>query len=120
LPRERSQPVPTLEDILLGQEPVDEDDHQIILAEEPYSKGEPGRFAKIEETDFEKEYNLRGITSIEEMDKQFGKWDSQITDEDQDEVDVEDDEGEDKNEWRKKFDLKQAVVFSEILNRPYA
>ena len=69
----------------------------------------------LKETAFEREYKLRGITSIEELvnaTEGKGPITVKVLDEDQKE--------EYGDDWRKDFDLRQAVVYAEILNRPYA
>jgi hypothetical protein len=70
----------------------------------------------LKETAFEREYKLRGITSIEELDRATeGKGPVMIKlQEEEEEVE------ESAYDWRQDFDVRQAVIYAEILNRPYA
>jgi hypothetical protein len=102
-PSGNPSPFPTLEEILLGKEPVPE--------------AEPdGMSPVLSETSFEKEYKLAGISSIEEMNKPFFSQKSEV-------IDIQEDD--DKPEYnvidrlKTDFDLRQAFIYSEILNRPY-
>jgi hypothetical protein len=104
--------VPSWQDILLGEQPVP--------VAEPVPASAPvftdGMSPVLSETSFEKEYKLRGINSIEEMDKPF-----RMSDFRQQDMKIEsmDDESMEREEWLAKFDLRRAVIYSEILNRPY-
>jgi hypothetical protein len=108
-----SKPFPTLEEILMGKEVIMEEE------EEPYFE-EPvlsdGMSPVLKETAFEREYKLRGITSIEELDRATeGKGPVMIKlQEEEEEVE------ESAYDWRQDFDVRQAVIYAEILNRPYA
>jgi hypothetical protein len=110
--RTDSAPVPTWEDILLGEEPVPMD--------EPAPASAPvftdGMSPVLKETSFEKEYKLRGINSVEEMNKPFRMSDFRQQDM---KIESADDESMEREEWLSKFDLRRAVIYSEILNRPY-
>jgi hypothetical protein len=105
---------PTLEEILLGKEPVPEEEPEPLPAAGPLTTD--GAPPVLKETSFEREYNLRGITSIEEMDKPFTMEKSRQVILQEEEVLLEDYKEE---EWRARVDLRQAVIYSEILNRPY-
>jgi hypothetical protein len=112
-PASDSGPIPRWQEILLGEE-------------EPIPVAEPAPAAAAAMTDgmspvlnatsFEKEYNLRGIHSIEEMDKQFRMADFKPPEIKKPGPTNEDYERE---EWLAKIDLRRAVIYSEILNRPY-
>lgn len=109
-PPAESSPVPTLEEILMGERSYPE----------PKPEFEPamtdGMSPVIGETSFEQEYNRKGIRSIEEMDVPFylsGK---------DDRIAAKNDillEEEMESEHEAKVNLRQAVIYAEILNRPY-
>ena len=109
------QGYPTLEDILLGREP----------RQEPEPEPEAHTTATItdgippvlKQTAFEMEYNLRGISSIEEMDKPMTLKDVKKEAMEQEAAFQEDAVTTD---WRERINLRQAVIYAEILNRPYA
>ncbi|MCU0369929.1 MAG: hypothetical protein MUC31_00805 [Bacteroidales bacterium] len=111
-PPAESIPFPTLEEILLGKEPVPEPE-PVPAAGTYTTDGIPPVQG---ETAFEREYNLRGITSVEEMDRPLFMEKSKQSDIQEDEILVEDLR---EKEWMAKIDLRQAVIYSEILNRPY-
>jgi len=109
-----SKPFPTLDEILMGKEVVIEDEEEPAFEEPVLSDG---MSPVLKETAFEQEYKLRGITSIEELDKATeGKGPVMLKLQEEEEVEVE----ESAYDWRQNFDAKQAVIFAEILNRPYA
>ena len=112
-PRSGPASFPTLEEILLGTEPVPEEEPEPLPAAPLTTDGTP---PVLGETSFEREYNLRGITSIEEMDKPFTTEKSKQVILQEEEVLLEDYKEE---EWRERVNLRQAVIYSEILNRPY-
>jgi hypothetical protein len=111
-PSGNPSPFPTLEEILLGKEPVPE--AEPVPASGPFTTD--GMAPVLTETSFEKEYKLAGISSIEEMDKPFFSQKSEV-------IDIQEDD--DKPEYnvidrlKTDFDLRQAFIYSEILNRPY-
>lgn len=111
-PQEEYTPMPTLEEILLGKEQAPEWKPATV----PGTFNTDGTPPVFAETDFEREYNLKGITSIEEMDKPFVMKESRASDIQDDKVLMEKETVED---WRNRVDLRQAVIYSEILNRPY-
>jgi hypothetical protein len=111
--RDQSRPFPTLEEILLGKEPVPEAEE---VPEPAWTYTTDGMAPEMKETLFEKEYNRQGITSIEEMDKQFNISAGIADNIQKEEVLIEDHEGDD---FESKVDLRKAVIYSEILNRPY-
>ena len=108
-PGSEAMPLPTLEDILLGREP-----EPVVIQQEPFSDG---MSPVLQETAFEREYNLKGISSIEEMDKPGGSGKSKAIEKQDNRILLEDSGEEDFRSW---VDLRQAVIYSEILNRPYA
>jgi hypothetical protein len=111
-PQSEADPMSTLEEILLGKEPSYEPEP----VTEPRTYTTDGIPPVLSETAFEKEYNLKGITSIEEMDKPLIAKRTKHTEIQEDEISQEKDVIED---WRAGVDLRQAVIYSEILNRPY-
>ncbi len=114
VPRSGPAPFPSLEEILLGTEPVPDEEPEPVPATRQFTTD--GIPPVLRETSFEREYNLRGITSIEEMDKPFTMEKSGQVILPEDEVLSEDYK---EAEWRARVDLRQAVIYSEILNRPY-
>ncbi len=112
-PEERT--MPTLEEILMGEEYYPEEQPATKpLPKAPVFRMEPTSPA---ETVFEREYNLRGITSIEELDRPAP------VDPDRKPSITEEDIYEEMqpvyaSEIRN--NLRQAVIYAEILNRPYA
>jgi hypothetical protein len=114
-PGSEPMPLPTLDDILLGREPEPEPEPEPVPVPVTYvTDGIPPQLGK---TAFEKEYNRLGINSVEQMDKPFVLTVNK-TDEKQEEAILL--EGAAKEEYRTWIDLRQAVIYSEILNRPYA
>jgi hypothetical protein len=111
-PQNESDPMSTLEEILLGKEPAVE----AKPVPEPKAYTTDGIPPVLSETAFEKEYNLMGITSIEEMDKPLVAKKTKHTEKQDDEIFLEEAEVED---WMARVNLRQAVIYSEILNRPY-
>jgi hypothetical protein len=107
----RTTGLPTLEEILLGEEPV---------IPEPATASAPawteGMSPVLEETAFEKEYKRRGISSIEELDKPINMAPHNISEIQKHEIGSED---EGIGERSSAIDLRKAVIYSEILNRPY-
>jgi hypothetical protein len=106
--RRETGALPTLEEILLGRQPEPEPVTATVWDE--------GTSPELSETSFEREYNLRGITSIEELDKPMNvtKPKPKETPESEEETDAYDIKGS-----MVHIDLRQAVIYSEILNRPY-
>ena len=113
-PAQKSDPGPaqTWQEILLGEIPAVEPEP--VPATGPVMSD--GMSPILQETSFEKEYNLRGIDSIEEMDKNFRMVDFKQPDIGKK---LEPEEDPEKEEWLEKVDLRRAVIYSEILNRPY-
>jgi len=107
-----SSPFPTIEEIFLGREPAPE--VEPVPASGSFTTD--GIPPVLKETAFEREYNRRGITSIEEMDKPLVLNKHKLTDKQEDEISIENIVMED---WKAKVDIRQAVIYSEILNRPY-
>ncbi|MFA4864151.1 MAG: hypothetical protein WC605_10320 [Bacteroidales bacterium] len=110
-PRDISSPFPTMKDIF-GEGPSIE----VVPVPVTQASTTDGMAPELEETAFEKEYKLSGISSIEEMDTPFYIKKTEHTDLQEDELLTENDKIED---WRVRVDLRQAVIYSEILNRPY-
>jgi hypothetical protein len=107
----RTTGLPTLEEILLGEEPV---------IPEPATASAPawteGMSPVLDETAFEKEYKKRGISSIEELDKPMNMAPQDLSEIQKSEIGSED---EGIGERSTIIDLRKAVIYSEILNRPY-
>lgn len=113
-PAPKSDPgtAPTWQEILLGEVPVIQPEP---VPEIPTIMTD-GMSPVLQETSFEKEYNKRGIYSIEEMDKNFRMADFKPAEIDKK---MEPEGDQDREEWLEKVDLRRAVIYSEILNRPY-
>jgi hypothetical protein len=111
-PQGEPRQIPSWEDIILGKEPVFEKESppvpEVVLTD--------GMSPVLRETSFEKEYNRLGITSIEEMDKPVVREDSLDANKQEEEIMRKKISAAD---HRIKIDLRQAVIYSEILNRPY-
>ena len=110
-PQGRREALPTLEEILLGEEQTVPE--PVPATVETWSEG---MSPVLDETSFEKEYNLRGITSVEELDKPMKMDQAELSEIQKSEIGSEDKEIEEK--WSV-IDLRRAVIYSEILNRPY-
>lgn len=110
-PRDIYSPFPTMKDIF-GEEPSIE----VVPVPVTQTSTTDGIAPQLEETAFEKEYKRSGISSIEEMDTPFFMKKIEHTDLQEDELLTEYSMIED---WRARVDLRQAVIYSEILNRPY-
>jgi hypothetical protein len=110
-PRDIPAPFPTMQDIF-GEEP------SIDVEPVPVTQTATtdGMAPEYEETAFEKEYKQRGIRSVEEVDNQYFIKNSESADLQEDELPEENGMIKD---WRARVDLRQAVIYSEILNRPY-
>jgi len=110
-PGDISSPFPTMKDIF-GEEPSVE----ILPVPVTQTATTDGMAPQLEETDFAKEYKRSGISSLEELD-------SPIKMEKVEYADIQEDELSEENgimkDWRRRVDLRQAVIYSEILNRPY-
>jgi len=104
--------MPTLEEILLGKEPDPEPEPEPVNL----PGWNEGTAPVLRETAFEKEYNLRGITSVEELDKPMSVKNTKPVDIQEDEIILKEIELQ---ERVARIDLRQAVIYSEILNRPY-
>jgi hypothetical protein len=119
--RERD-PGSLLEEILLGQQdPKPVMDPETIMTDYDISEGqevEGTRFTTSKPTlEFEEEYNRLGITSEEELDKDdAGKADPKKENSD---LEVEIMGKEEGGAGGFDFDLKKAVIYSEILNRQH-
>lgn len=105
---------PTLEEILLGREKEPVPEPQPVVFSPATSTD--GVAPVLKETSFEMEYNQRGITSIEELDKPMTFMEAKTNV--QGEV-ISDEEDDDTRLWRNRINLRHAVIYSEILNRPY-
>lgn len=107
------KPMPTLEELLMGlDEPLEEKPASTPLP----NVYKPAVAPVYKETAFEKEYKKRGITSIEELDKPLKskKVSEPILLEELPETETVIFNPEDLRQ-----NIRQAVIFSEILNRPY-
>jgi hypothetical protein len=114
IPRRETGPMPTLEEILLGREQEDEPEFESVPRQTATTDG---MSPVLTETAFEKEYNRKGIQSIEEMDRPFYLSVTKEIESNSGPILLEND-GHD--EWQENIDLRQAVIYAEILNRPYA
>lgn len=113
-PEGDSRPQPTLEDILFGEE-------EEIPSAKPYRGKTPwideGEYTpQPVETSFEREYNLRGISSVEERIVSAKSNEIRLSDLKNDEISEHEHMKETDHEI---FDPRKAVIYSEILNRPY-
>jgi hypothetical protein len=108
-----------LEEILLGEESIEVQEEPLYGLEDTdrITAKEPVFQQREEPRDFDDEYNLRGITSIEELDLKTGKEKSEKGKIELESILVLDFE-ESENEPLE-FDLRKAVIYSEILNRRY-
>jgi hypothetical protein len=109
--------MPKAREIKFEEEPYDdESDYQ-----PPVPAASPVPVTQKQEvTSFEKEYNTLGIYSIEEEDTYRGVEPIQMSYYDlTDQNSSEEDDGDEEDEYRHGFNLRQAVIYAEILNRPY-
>jgi len=109
------------EEILLGQKvtvPAPEEDHITIWDqkenEKTWDAGDPSSHTS---QDFEDEYNLAGITSVEEHDRPVAETAFSEAKDRVLEVEILDDDGKQKRGFE--FDLKKAIIYSVILDRQY-
>jgi hypothetical protein len=112
-PRTQPIPMPTLQEILLGTEP--EPEPEFVPAPAGIEMTD-GMSPVLKETSFEKEYNLSGISSVEELDKPMNFSDSGPSEIQKNEIGSE--AIDDKENWLQ-VDIRRAVIYSEILSRPY-
>ncbi len=106
-------PIPTFQEILFG------DDEEVMTRRQPRPAtviDEGNYMPDRTETDFEKEYNRRGIVSVEETDRLANKRPVRVSE--IKEIEVKD-ESDIKEASDEAFDIRRAVIYSEILNRPY-
>jgi hypothetical protein len=113
-PEAGASPQPTLEDILFGEE-------EEIPSPGPYQGKttwiDEGEYSpQPVETSFEREYNLQGITSVEERVATTKINEIRLSDLKNDEISGQEDMKDPAHEI---FDPRKAVIYSEILNRPY-
>lgn len=109
--REVSSPFPSMKDIFIDEptaEPSPVPVTQTVITD--------GMAPELGETEFAKEYKLRGIRSVEEIDSLLVLNKTEYTDLQEDEVS---DENLLNRDRRAGVDLREAVIYSEILNRPY-
>ena len=112
-PEQDFKPLPTLQEILFGEE----ESGKPGPAPRPVTWQDEGKYSPEPlETDFEREYKTMGITSVEGSGKATRSMDIQRTKIQKDEISDEIAKGDNREEV---FDLRQAVIYSEILNRPY-
>jgi hypothetical protein len=111
-PQNDTSTLPTLEEILLGRGPEIKPEPEPV----PVPVLSDGMSPRLNETAFEKEYNKLGITSIEELDKPFSFDKYKHAEIQEDEVFI---EGNEPDDHLHVFNLRQAVIYSEILDRPY-
>jgi uncharacterized membrane protein YebE (DUF533 family) len=110
-PQDTSSPFPTLKDIFGEEQP-----YEVVPVPVTQAATTDGMAPQLEETAFEKEYKRSGISSVEELETPFFMKKTEHTDLQEDELSTENSMIKD---WRTKVDLRQAVIYSEILNRPY-
>jgi uncharacterized membrane protein YebE (DUF533 family) len=110
-PSDTSSPFPSMKDIF-GEEPFVE----VVPVPVTQAATTDGMAPQLEETAFEKEYKRSGISSVEELGTPFVMKKTEHTDLQEDKLSAENDKIED---CMAKVDLRQAVIYSEILNRPY-
>jgi hypothetical protein len=110
-PRDISSPFPSMKDIF-GEEPAEED----LPVPVTRTATTDGMAPQSEETEFAKEYKRSGISSVEELDSPLILKKTEY-------ADIQEDGISEENllirDWRARVDLRQAVIYSEILNRPY-
>lgn len=112
-PEQDFKPLPTLQEILFG----DENTYPEIPASRPKTWMDEGNYMPEPlETEFEKEYERRGITSVEGTPTGHKASFIQRSEIQKDQISDETDVTEKSEET---FDLRKAVIYSEILNRPY-
>lgn len=112
-PGQDFKPMPTLQEILFGEEET----YPKAPGPRPVTWMDEGDYdAEPVETDFEKEYERKGITSVEGTPAASPPSKIQLTEIQRDEISDEISSGGKKEET---FNLRQAVIYSEILNRPY-
>lgn len=111
-PASEEDPLPTLEEILLGREreiqPEPLPVPSVVLTD--------GMSPELSETAFEKEYKRRGISSVEELGKPNFMQGIKVSEIQKDDLTA---QHEIDPEHKPDFDLRQAVIYAEILNRPY-
>jgi hypothetical protein len=110
-PRDISSPFPSMKDIF-DEEPSVE----YIPVPATQTATTDGMAPQREESEFIKEYKLSGIRSVEEIDSPLILRKAEYTDIQEDEIS---DENLSNRDCRARVDLRQAVIYSEILNRPY-
>ena len=111
-PREAENPMPTLEEILLGRERQIQPEPVSV----PSVELTDGMSPVLRETTFEKEYKLMGISSVEELGQPNLRQENIFSDIQKDDLTV---QHEKDVEHQADFDLRRAVIYAEILNRPY-
>jgi hypothetical protein len=97
---------------IFGEEPPEE----VLPVPVTPAAASDGMAPQMEETEFAKEYKLSGISSVEEVN-------SPLFLKNVEHADIQEDEISEEyllmRDWRARVDLRQAVIYSEILNRPY-
>jgi hypothetical protein len=112
-PQQDFKPMPTLQEILFGEE----ESYPGRAIPSPVTAADEGSYSpEPVETDFEKEYARRGIISVERQARASQMSEIQQSDLQRDEISDEIDTSDKKKDY---FDLRKAVIYSEILNRPY-
>jgi hypothetical protein len=110
-PENVPSPFPTIREIFGGEPAVEPQPAPVA-----WTLGNDGMAPVMVETEFEKEYKRSGISSVEEIN-------SPLLMDQMESVDIEENEVMEENDFRKEFragiDLRRAVIYSEILNRPY-
>jgi hypothetical protein len=111
LPGDISSPFPSMKDIF-SEEPSEE----VLPVPVAQTVNTDGMAPQLEETEFAKEYKLRGISSVEEIDSPLILKNVEYSDLQEDEIS---EEYLPIRDCRARVDLRQAVIYAEILNRPY-
>ncbi len=120
--QEEGSPGSLLEEILLGEQEERTIEEPYFESESPESESRiytetPGAEEENVPVDFDDEYNQRGVTSVEELDLENGEVESDKDEKASRNLQVVAFE-EDQNEAFE-FDLRTAVIYSEILNPRY-
>lgn len=116
---QKESPGTLLEEILLGEQVTRYEEEPAYEVEDTSRiTGEKTIYEdKRTPMDFDDEYNLRGITSIEESDLNTGKERSEEGKIPLEKIQIMDFDEKEKEPFE--FDLRKAVIYSEILNRRY-
>jgi hypothetical protein len=120
--QEERSPGSLLEEILMGEQEERTIEEPYLESDIPESKSRIYSEAPVMEeekgpVDFDDEYNLRGITSVEELDLETGKDESDKGEKAGQSIKVVTFDEDQNGPFD--FDLRKAVIYSEILNPRY-